>query len=265
MKKIILSLAIFASLLGAKKLVILEPSVVEMMYMLDSESDIAAISKLTMSKIWPAEKTEKLPSVGTYSKPNIEKIIEIKPDLVVTGFHAESIKDELGKFNIGVLGLKSDSLDDIYNNVLKIGEILDKNEKAKQLVNDIKQSVDKFLNSKFKGKKIAILFSSNPIMAFNNKSLVGDIFSKFGFINIADGLSGQTPIISSEVLLAKNPDFIIVVGGMGSKEAILSSNEALKNVNAVKNDKVITIPSSLLLRGTPRIKENMSEIFEMLK
>lgn len=266
MKKIVLILSLVASLVYAKKIVVLEPSVVEMMYLLEADDQIAAISTLTMAKIWPEDKTVNLPSVGTYSKPNLEKIMELGPDLVVTSFHSQGVNADLAKFGIKTLVIKSDSLEDIYKNINLIAKETGKEEKAKELITQTKTKVAEFANSGYQGKKVAILFSSTPIMAFNDNSLVGDIFAKLGFVNIASGMSGQTPIISPEILLSANPDYIIVVGGMGGSESeILAQNPTLKKINAAKNGKIITIPSSLLLRGTPRISENIEAIEKMLK
>lgn len=265
LNKVALALAFVASFSSAKKIVVLEPSVVEMMYLLGAESDIAAISTLSTSKIWPYDKTANLPSVGTYSKPNLERIMQLSPDLVVTSFHSQNVNADLTKFKIKTLMIKSDSLDDIYKNIELIGKETAKEKEAKELIESTKKVVDEFKNAKFAGKKVAILFSSTPMMSFNEKSLPGDIFANLGFINIADGLPGQTPIISNEVLLAANPDFIIIVGGMGGGDEMILKNQALKEINAVKNSKVITVPSHLLLRATPRIKENIAEIYKMLE
>lgn len=267
MKKIILALLLLSSFINAKKIVVLDPSIVEIMYMLEAESDIAAIATLSSAKIWPYEKTAKLPQVGSYSKPNLELIMQANPDLVVSSFHSQGINAELAKFNVKTITLKADSLDEIYKNITTMGEIVEKKDKAAELVNEIQEKINSFAESQFKNKKIAILFSSTPMMAFTKKTLAGDIFSKLGFINIADNLKGATPIISSETLLVTNPDFIVMIGGMGgtSKDELLSQNPSLNKINAAKNNKIVTIPSSLLLRGTPRLKDSIDEIYKMLK
>lgn len=267
MKKIALFLLLLNSFLYAKKIVVLEPSVVEMMYMLEAEDQILAIATPSTSKIWPYDKTPNLTSVGTYSKPNLEKIIELNPDYVVTSFHSQGVNADLEKFKVKTLTFKADSIDEIYQNISKIGEITDKAQRANEIIDEIKKAIDEFGNSELKGKKVAILFSTTPMMAFTKNSLPGDIFNKLGIINIADNMTGQTPIISSEILLTKNPDFIVIISGMGgsSKDDFLSQNPSISKTNAAKNNKIITIPSALLLRGTPRIKESIGEIYKLLK
>ncbi|QKF61985.1 ABC transporter substrate-binding protein [Campylobacter curvus] len=248
-----------------KRLVILDPAVVEMMYMLGAEDQIAAISTLTMSKIWPEDKTALLKSVGTYTKPNFEKIVELKPDLVVTSFHSANVNEDLKKFNLPTLTLKADSVDMIYSNIEQIGKITGKEQKAHELVEGIKQKFKTYESGALKGKKIIAIFSGTPITAFNSKTLPGDIFKRLGLVNLADSLQGSTPIVSPEFILGANPDFIVLVGGMGgSSESFLKENPVLAKTNAAKNGKILTFPSSILLRGTPRIGEGVDKIYNDL-
>lgn len=120
--KIFLALTIccFGANLSAKKLVVLDPAIVEMMYLLGAEDQIEAISTLSMSKIWPEEKTVHLKSVGTYTKPNLEKIVELKPDLVITSAHSSGVDDSLKNFNIPTLALRAESVDEIYKNIEEV-------------------------------------------------------------------------------------------------------------------------------------------------
>ena len=240
-----------------KKLVVLDPSVVEIVYMLGAQDQLAAIATLQFSKIWPEDQTVKLKSVGTYTKPNIEQIVELKPDLVVTSFHSANVNESLAKFNLKTLTLKADSVGDIYKNIEEIGKVTGKEQKASEVVSEIKSKIDSFANSEVKGKKILAVFSSTP--------LTGDIFNKLGLKNIADNVEGSTPIVSTEFILSQNPDYIVVIGGMGGDgENFLKQNPVLKKTTAAKNGKVLTVPSSLLLRGTPRIGEAVDKFYEML-
>ena len=248
-----------------KKLVVLDPSVVEIVYMLGAQDQLAAIATLQFSKIWPEDQTVKLKSVGTYTKPNIEQIVELKPDLVITSFHSANVNESLAKFNLKTLTLKADSVGDIYKNIEEIGKVTGKEQKASEVVNEIKSKIDSFPNSEVKGKKILAVFSSTPLTGFSSKTLPGDIFNKLGLKNIADNVEGSTPIVSTEFILSQNPDFIVVIGGMGGDgDNFLKQNPVLKKTTAAKNGKILTVPSSMLLRGTPRIGEAVDKFYEML-
>ncbi|MGP1485607.1 MAG: ABC transporter substrate-binding protein [Campylobacter sp.] len=267
MKKMFLAFlfsCVFAVAAEPKKIVVLDPAVVEIMYMLKAENNIAAIATLEFAKIWPQDKTVNLKSVGTYSKPNLEKIVELKPDFTITSFHSQGVNADLQKFGIKTLSFKADSVNDIYSNIKAIANITNTNDEAQKIIEQIERKFDTFKDSKLKGKKILGVFSSTPLTAFNGKTLPGDIFEKLEMINVAKDLQGSTPIASTEFILAQNPDFIVVVGRGEDKENFLKQNPILKTTNAAKNDKIIVVPSSMILRGSPRIDESVERLYEML-
>lgn len=254
---------------GAKRIVVLDPASVETIYMLGAQSQIAAISTLQFSKIWPEDETAKLKSVGTYSKPNLEQIVELKPDLVITSFHSMGVNEDLKKFKLNTLTLKADSVAQIYENIAKIGEITGQSEKAKEVAGEIEAKFKALESSNLKGKKVLALFTTTPLTAFNAKTLPGDIFARLGMVNIAGNLehAQQSPIVSAEFVLTNNPDVIVLIGmAMGDpKDTLLKEHPTLAKTNAAKNNKIISVPSSLLLRGTPRISEGIEKFYEMVK
>ena len=261
MKKIILTAFLGACVLMGKNLVVLDPAAVEILYMLEAEDQISAIAKPTMSKIYPQEKTDLLPSVGSYIKPNLEKIVELNPDLIITSFHSANAGNDLKNLNFESLELKADSMDQICQNTKKLGEIVGKSEKADELCNDMKNVFEN--KTELKDKTAIAFFSANPTMAFTDKTLPGDIISKLGMQNLANSLQGSTPIISSEFMIEKNPDFIIMVGLNSDLDSFLKNNPIMSNTKAVKNGKFIVVPSTIL-RGSPRIGQMIEQIYKEL-
>lgn len=265
MKKILTLLLVLTSFIYAKKLVILEPSIVEIIYKLGAQEQIQAISKMMHSKIYPAEKTDKLTSVGNYSKPNIEKIISLKPDLVITNRYSSKTKEDLERFGIKTTSFEANSIEDIYKNIKSIGEIVGKQKEASELIKDLKERLAKIDKTKLKGKKAIFFYSSSPLMAFNHKTLPGDILKFLGLVDLSDNLKGDRPIISQEYILTQNPDFIITLKGMGNTSDILEVNPLLKRTNAGKNKAIFFVPSSEYLRGTYRIVGAIEKLHETLK
>jgi len=259
MKKFILLLALSLNLAFAK-VVILDPAIVEIFYLLGAEDEIAGIAKTSQSEIYPAEKTDKLPSVGTYIKPNLEQIIEMQPDIVITSFHSKGVVADLERFGIKNEYVKADSIDDIYKNIRKVAEITGKQEKAEEIIAEFQKEISVIDSEKFKGKKMVFFYAGNPAMAFNSSTLPGDIFRIFGLENIADKLEGSTPIVNVEFILEEDPDFIVILST--TVENFLAENPVLKNVKAVKNGKIYNIPQSSILRGTPRILPEIKSLYE---
>ncbi len=264
MKKFLTMLLVFSSLIYAKRLVVLEPSIVEIIYRLGGEDQIVAISKMKYTKIYPYDKTDKLESAGNYSKPNIEKIVSLKPDLVIANYHTTKIEEQMKRFGIKTAKFKASKMGEIYNNIQRVGKILGKEQKAEKLVEELKQRISKIDTSRLKGKKAIFLFSSAPMMAFNKDTLPGNILKVLGLKDLSDGVKGSRPIITQEYILTKNPDFVIVSTGMGDTSDILDVNPMLKKTTAGKNDAVYFVPASEYLRGTYRIIDPIEKLSKML-
>lgn len=249
------------------KIVVLDPAVVEILYLIGGEDKIAAIGKTTMSKIYPEEKTRDLESVGTISKPSIEKILSYTPDLVVINGMATATGDTLKSLNIPYVVSYAGNIDAILENIETFGIIAGREEAATKLKN---KSIEKLETMKARAAadplklKGTILYSMSPMMGFNKTTLPGEILSILGVENIADPLTGERPIISQEYLLKENPDFL--AGGMGIKtlEEIKESNAVIKETTAGKKGNFLVVDSTKILRGSPRIFDEMEKFYEEL-
>ena len=102
-----------------ERIVVLDPAAVEMIYLLGSEDKIVGIAKLEKSEIWPEDKTGKLESVGTFIRPSLEKIISLKPDMVIGSFHTTETMDKSLKSNgIEIMKIRASSIEEIFENLV---------------------------------------------------------------------------------------------------------------------------------------------------
>lgn len=249
------------------KIVVLDPAVVETFYLIGGEKNIAAIASTFKSPIWPQEKTKNLPSAGTITKPSIEKTLSFNPDLVILNPMVTNFSSQLKERGINVIVNEGNSFEDILNNLKIYGIISGKEESSKQLYSSYKSkltSIKERISKNNLNLKGLFIFSTSPMMAFTEKSLPGEIFNTIGVENIASSLHGGRPIISSEYLTVKNPD--IIVGSMSIKniDDILNGNVAIKNTNAGKNKRIFIIDSSKILRPSPRIIDEVENLYKEL-
>lgn len=243
------------------KIVLTDPAFVEMFYLIGGEETISAIGKTTRSQIHPVEKTEKLPSIGTITKPNLEEIIALEPDLVIINTMTSGIVDSLKKVNIPVIQTQANSINDILNNINIAGILTGQEENATKLYNESKAKVEKLRDDHKDKPKIkgVVLFSTSPMMTFSAKSLPGEILELLAVDNLAKDVTGDRPIISNEFLIAENPDFVAGAMSFKSADEIKNSNPALAETKAFKNNNIFIIDSNKILRGSPRIFEALEE------
>ncbi|MDR3146347.1 MAG: ABC transporter substrate-binding protein [Treponema sp.] len=246
-----------------RRLVVISPGAVESLYMIGAESAITAISS-GRDPVWPEEKTVLLPTVGNTARPSLEAIIASEPDLVIgNGMTAAPLAD-LAARGYAVLIHSADSLADIFNSVIILGQLTGKAAEARALVAEKEArlaSLKEELERKPLNLKGAFLYSVNPVMAFTARSLPGEILSILGVENIAANLDAAQPILSPEYILAQNPDFLFGAMAVTKPGDILAADSVIAKTRAGMEQNISILPSSLLLRTSPRIVDSLLELY----
>ncbi|HDZ4930874.1 TPA: ABC transporter substrate-binding protein [Campylobacter jejuni] len=250
MKKILIIMSLFLIALNAKeRLVVLDPASIETLFMLKAEDQIVGIATLQHSNIYPKDQTSKLTSVGTFSNPSLEKIVALKPSLVILSSYSLNLEEGLKNFGIKSINLKAERLEDITKNITTLGQITKKEKEAELLKQEFAQNLKK-LSDKPLNKSAIYLYSSNPLMA--------DILRLIGIKNLSPQSQISRPVISAEYILKQNPDILIL--GINAKNNLLDTNALLKNTKAVKTGSIyFNKDTHILLRLSPKIIDRIQE------
>ena len=241
------------------RIVVLDPATVEMIYMLGAEDKIVGVANLERSKVWPEEKVAKLESVGTFMKPSLEKIIALKPDLVImSALTDDNLNNGLKSNNIESKRIQANSIEEIFTNFLEVAKMLGKENEANKIIAEKKAKLEEIKKMAARNKKGMFVMSASPLMVFGSDNLPNDIMKLLNIKNIAENQKGRNPIVTPEFIMKENPDIIITL--LPNPAQIVATNPQLKNVNAIKNSKFIVVNSSQILRGSPRTIDQIEEI-----
>ena len=241
------------------RIVVLDPATVEMIYMLGAEDKIVGVANLERSKVWPEEKVAKLESVGTFIKPSLERIITLKPDLVITSaLTDDNLNNGLKSNNIEAKRVQANSIEEIFTNFMEVAKMLGKENEANKIIAEKKVKLEEIKKIATGNKKGLFVMSVSPLMVFGNDNLPNDIMKLLNIKNIAENQKERNPIITPEFIIKENPDIIITL--LPNPSQIVTTNPQLKNVNAIKNSKFIVVNSSQILRGSPRTIDQIEEI-----
>ena len=241
------------------RIVVLDPATVEMIYMLGAEDKIVGVANLERSKVWPEEKVAKLESVGTFMKPSLERIITLKPDLVITSaLTDDNLNNGLKSNNIEAKRIQANSIEEIFTNFMEVAKMLGKENEANKIIAEKKAKLEEIKKMATINKKGLFVMSASPLMVFGNDNLPNDIMKLLNIKNIAENQKGRNPIVTPEFIIKENPDMIITL--LPNPSQIVATNPQLKNVNAIKNSKFIVVNSSQILRGSPRTIDQIEEI-----
>lgn len=244
-----------------QRIVSLAPSITEILYFIGALDKVVGVTKFDN---YPENVQEGRTVVGGFSDPNMEVIASLNPDLIVgTSMHLKYL-DQLEKIAPVVI-IDPKSIGDIYKAVELLGRITSKEEKAKDVVAEMKDKIEE-IQSKVQNVpevKVFYIVWSDPLMSAGNGTFINDLITLAGGENIFKDTQGW-PQVSVEEVLSRNPEVIILPPHAGMSAEDLC-NTPLVNTDAVKNGKVYTLSSDdIVSRPSPRIVEGLEEIAKFL-
>ena len=206
-------------------------------------------------------------SIGSITNPNMEKIIDSDPDLVIGSVHCpKDLLENLTKLNIPSVAIYDDnSLEGSYSIIAKIGKLINEEEKANEIIMANKKLVDQVIEkTKDLEKKTvyyAISFGEWGDFTAGGDTFIGKMIDLVGGINIAKDVKGWN--YSSEQLIEKDPDIIIVSKYYDSKNQFINT-KPYSSLTAVKENRVYEIDNNLLDRQGIRNAQGLVELAKII-
>jgi len=234
----------------AKRIVSLVPWVTKSLYLMGEQSRMVGCTSFC-----PVEKSDHIEVVANAMDVNIEKILLLKPDVVIASslIKPESI-DNLKKLGIKVVSQPyPKSFEEICTYFIQIGRIVGQETKAKILVSQQKDRLAQ-LKAKIPGgknPKILIQIGAKPLFCAVPETFMDDFISFSGGTNIAEGF--KIGSITREFILKQNPDviFIVTMGIVAEEEK--ETWQSYPSLSASKNKKIFILDADKTCSPTPTL------------
>ncbi|MGM0218837.1 siderophore ABC transporter substrate-binding protein [Enterococcus sp. AZ126] len=198
------------------------------------------------------EDYKKVESAGGIKEPDLEKINQMKPDLIIISGRQQDFQDKLSKIapTIYLAVDAKDTWNSTKNNIETLAEIFDKKDEAKTKIADLEKEIAdvKEKAQASDEKALVVLVNEGQLSAYGTGSRFGIVHDTFGFKQADDAIEASThgQSVSYEYVLEKNPDILFVIdrtkaiGGDDTNDNV-ENNELVKQTNAGKNGKVISL------------------------
>jgi iron complex transport system substrate-binding protein len=259
------------SVTGSKMhIVSLSPGSTEMLFALGLGDSIVGVTDYCN---YPPE-AKQIERVGGYGTPNIEKLLDLSPDLVVAaGFDRKDVFQTLQKSGIRVLELRINNIDDMFQALQKIGDGTGKRRQAEDLVGSMQAELKNIATQTGNLRRqsppsVFVELWDDPLTTVGGTSFLDDIISRAGGINVAHELPQPHLRISAEKVIEWNPDAIIVVhmARNASPTSQIAGRIGWSDMKAVQQGHIICdISSDLLLRPGPRLIEGVKVLAQRLR
>ena len=235
-----------------KRVVSLSPIITETIYLLGAQDQL--IANTTYCNV-PAEAMEK-EKVGSVIQMNVEKIITLHPDLVIaSALSSEKQLGTLKKQSVPIFKAQNpQTFVQMCDTTLEIGQVLGKQENARQIVGLARKQVDEILEQTkdLPRKKVFIQIGMKPLHTANKEMFLNEYIKFGGGINIAE--NERSGIYSREKVVRENPDIILIATMGTSKKAGETERKrwmSFPSIAAVANNNVHVLDSEIILSPTP--------------
>jgi iron complex transport system substrate-binding protein len=254
-----------------QRIVALSPTTVELVYAVG-----AKVVGRASSANYPPE-AQSVPDVGSSYTPNIEAILSATPDLVIADSVIQpGLRDQLEAVGLTVVFAGAQRFDDVPAALrlvgLAVGHDSEGEAAARALEEKLKSLQDRILHT----HPLILIVNGTPsdFFAATSDSYVGDLVAQLGGRNAADGeptvgrFAGYAKL-STETILAADPDVILAISAVGEGDETISqrlaADPAWSGLTAVKQGKAHEIdPYLFLLAPGPRAGEALETLFDLL-
>ncbi|MFQ5851276.1 MAG: ABC transporter substrate-binding protein [Candidatus Binatia bacterium] len=253
--------------MDVRKIVSLVPTNSEMVCLLDC----TRLKGGTRYDRFPEElarrvREKKIVIIGGGYDPNLERIIEIGPDLVLAnGPSQEQVVSRLKRMGYPVLSLWPDDIEGIKRDFSLLGQILDRRAKAERIMEEIETRL-KILGKRVKDKKrkkVYIQTWPDPMITVGRDSFPQTLLSLAGGTNIFSDMPFDSGKISMEWVIQRNPEVLIFIKEQKESVKKILKLPGWRLVDGVKKRHICFI-SEIDLRPTIQFLEGVEEIHECL-
>lgn len=248
----------------ATRIAALSPGATELIYAAGAGDKVVA--RVSFSDYPPEAK--QVTSVGSHTRLDLERVLSLKPDLVLawgTGNPSEQIAT-LERIGLTVYYVEPHNFDDIADNIKDMALLSDTqsegNKTADAFLAGIQALAERYQNA----APVPTFYQvwDEPLMSMNSDHYISKVVTLCGGVNVFSDSPRLIPRLNQESVLIKNPEAILA-GGMGERNAQwLEKWRAFPELLATQQDNLFFIPPSLIQRPTPRLLEGARIMCEKL-
>ncbi len=238
---------------AGERIVSLVPSVTETIYLLGAQDLLVGVSDIDSSR--------RKPVVGSMIKPDYEKLLSLRPTLVILTMPMQrKVREELEKMGIRTVEVNPESIDQILESIIRIGRITGKEERARFVADSLRRELERILDSKKYRYSTFVELWLDPIYTAGDSTFINDMISRIGLRNVFSDRAGYFQVQQEEVI-SRNPQLIIISHGKVKPPRM---REFWGEVDAVKHGRVIYVNPDLFNRPGPGFVRAMEELVRKL-
>lgn len=205
----------FEIMKNPQKIVVFDMGSLDTIHALEESEKVVGVPQKNLPSY--LSEFESVSSVGGLKEPDLEKINQLKPDLIIISGRQEDYQETLSAIapTLYVALESGQAWEDTLKNIEQLGQILDKESEAKSHIDSLKARRDQ-LHEKIEKKEekaLITLVNEGQLSAYGSGSRFGIIHDAFGYKQADDTIEASThgQSVSLEYVLEKNPDVLFII------------------------------------------------------
>ncbi|WP_168188925.1 cobalamin-binding protein [Thiomicrorhabdus sediminis] len=243
-----------------QRIVSLSPHLTELVYSAGGGAKLVGAIEYSD---YPAQ-AKSLPRVGNYQSINIERIIALKPDLILSWKNGNRARDieKLQSLGFNVWQTQTNNLEDIGHLIAAIGKRLGTKKIAENKNRQLQKTLQDLSQQYAQREKISTFYQlwQRPLMTVNGSHFISLALNICGAENIFAELPLIAPEVSIESVINANPKLILLGGQKQFQQSWMQDWQTYDLISAVKNQQIYRLDNNLLQRPTERFIKALPEL-----
>ena len=212
------------------------------------------------------EAAKKIPLVGSNSVIDMERVLALKPDLIVvwhTGNTARQIA-QLESLGVPVFHSEPRTLGQVSDNIERLGQLLGTGPAAKAAAGALRARLEGLEARYARRSPVTVFYQiwDQPLYTLNDAQIASDAIRICGGRNVFGGLKVVAPEVGIEAVLKADPEAIMAGKRHDPANPGLKLWEPYRSMTAVKRGNLLTVDGELLTRPGPRVVDGAAQLCE---
>jgi iron complex transport system substrate-binding protein len=215
------------------------------------------------------EAAKKIPLVGSNAQIDMERVIALKPDLLIVWQSGNTSRqlEQLEKLGIPVFRSEPGRLDGVADTLNRFGTLLGTEKVAAASAAQFRARIAELKQRYGRRPPVRVFYQiwDKPIYTLSSKHIINDAIALCGGENVFAGLKVVAPSVSTEAVLQANPEAIVGGDQHDPNDAGIGIWAAYPSLLAVERGNLFRLDGELLTRPGPRIVQGAAQLCEKIE
>ena len=249
---------------AAQRIATLSPGATELTFAAGAGDKV--IAGVNHSDYPPAAR--KLPLVGNHTRIDVETLLALKPDLIVTWVtgNPPAQMELLHELGLPMFAIEPRTFEGVSSAIERLSVLTGTEQQGLAEAERFRAGIAAITEQYRHAKPVRVFYQvwETPLMTINNEHLIGKVLQLCGGVNVFAEMPRLVPRISPEVVLEADPEVILTGSVEGASDDQLDHWKNYPKLRAVAENNLFFVPASPISRPTPRLLEASRDICQKL-